>query len=179
MSGQIYALTAVVSTNRSQRKPWRELTAHVVRQTIGRWCCCVHTACWCVSLGSHKKPGVHRLNWLVFVMETQCVYHEVTTKLPWFSRLVAILSARWPGFNLKTVHVRFVVDKVALGQVSVPALRFPLTLSFHQCSVFAFILILFLSGQMGGSWEPSNKALLFRMSALDRQYLTRLYIQFC
>jgi hypothetical protein len=57
-------------------------------------------------------------------METQCVYQEVTTKLPWFSRLVAILSARWPGFDLKAVHVRFVVDKVAMGQVSLPVLRF-------------------------------------------------------
>ena len=27
------------------------------------------------------------------------------------------------GFDLKALHVRFVVDKVALGQVSLPALR--------------------------------------------------------
>ena len=81
----------------------------------------------------------------IYVLETQCVYREVTIKLPWFTRLVAILSARWPRFDLKAVHVRFVVDKVALGQVPFPALRFPLSLPFHQGSVFTFILILFLS----------------------------------
>jgi hypothetical protein len=59
---------------------------------------------------------------------------------------------------------------VALGQVSLPALRFPLPLPFHQSSVFIFILILFLSGQMGGSWEPSNNVMLFWMSALYREY---------
>jgi hypothetical protein len=50
-------------------------TAPLVRQTTGRWCWCVHTACWCVSYGSHKTQvmSVHRLNWPVFVMETQCV----------------------------------------------------------------------------------------------------------
>jgi hypothetical protein len=37
---------------------------------------------------------------------------------------VAILAARWPGFNLEAVHVRFEVDKLALGQVSLPVLRF-------------------------------------------------------
>ena len=45
-------------------------------------------------------------------------------KLPLISRLVAKLSAWWPGFYFKAVHVRFVVDKVAMGQVSLPALRF-------------------------------------------------------
>ena len=39
-------------------------------------------------------------------------------------RLVAILSAQWPGFGLRAVQVRFVVDKVALGKVSLPPLRF-------------------------------------------------------
>jgi hypothetical protein len=56
-------------------------------------------------------------------METQCVYHEVTTEFPWFIRLVAILFARWPGFDLKAVHVRFVVDKVVKGQASLSVLR--------------------------------------------------------
>jgi hypothetical protein len=41
--------------------------------------------------------------------------------MPWL-RLVAGLSTRRPGFALGSVHVRFVVDKAALGQVRV--LRF-------------------------------------------------------
>jgi hypothetical protein len=136
------------------------LTAPVVRQTTGRWCWCVHTACWCVSLGSHKTPimSVHRLNWLVFVMKTQCVYHEITTKLPWFSRLVAILSARWPGFDLKAVHVRFVVDKVALGQVSLPALLCSpaITTAPRLCIYLHFNTVLIgTNGWVMGTFEQS------------------------
>jgi hypothetical protein len=41
---------------------------------------------------------------------------------------VAILSARWPGFDLKAVHVRFEVDKLALGQVSLPVVPFSLAI---------------------------------------------------
>ena len=38
---------------------------------------------------------------------------------------------------------------------------FPLSLSFHQCSILIFILILFLSGRkVGKSWETSNKGML-------------------
>jgi hypothetical protein len=48
--------------------------------------------------------------------------------VPWLRRLVT-------GFSLqRSVHVGFVVDKVALGQVSVRVLRFPLSVSFHRGS---------------------------------------------
>jgi len=50
-------------------------------------------------------------------------------------RSVAGLSPRKPGFDPWSVHVRFVVDKVALRQVFLPALRFPLSVSFHQSSI--------------------------------------------
>jgi hypothetical protein len=40
--------------------------------------------------------------------------------VPWLRRLVAGLSPRRPGFDPGSVHVRFVVDKVALGQVPPP-----------------------------------------------------------
>jgi hypothetical protein len=33
------------------------------------------------------------------------------------------------------VHVRFVVDKVALGQVFLRVVRFPLSVSIHWCSI--------------------------------------------
>jgi hypothetical protein len=43
----------------------------------------------------------------------------------WLRALVAGLSPRRPGFDLGPVHVGFVVDKVALGQVFPPqVLRF-------------------------------------------------------
>jgi hypothetical protein len=33
-----------------------------------------------------------------------------------FRRLVASFSPWWPGFNPRSVHMGFLVDKVALGQ---------------------------------------------------------------
>ena len=44
--------------------------------------------------------------------------------VPWLRRLVAGLSPRRPGFDLGSVHVGFVVDKVALGQIFPRILRF-------------------------------------------------------
>jgi hypothetical protein len=80
-------------------------------------------------------------------METRCVYHEVATKLPWSSRLVGILSAKWPRFDLRAVHVKFEVDKVALGQVSLQVLRFSFAIIIQQGSGS----IVILSGQTGRS----------------------------
>ena len=44
--------------------------------------------------------------------------------VPWLRRLVAGLPPRMPGFDPGSVHVEFVVDKVALGQVFLRVLRF-------------------------------------------------------
>jgi hypothetical protein len=44
--------------------------------------------------------------------------------VPWLRRLAASLSPRRPGFDPGSVHVGFVVNKVALGQVFVRVLRF-------------------------------------------------------
>jgi hypothetical protein len=38
--------------------------------------------------------------------------------VPWLKRLVAVLSPRRPGFAPGSIHVGFVVDKVALGRFS-------------------------------------------------------------
>jgi hypothetical protein len=46
--------------------------------------------------------------------------------VPWLRRLVAGLSPRRPGFDPGSVHVGFVVDKVALGHVFPRVLRFSL-----------------------------------------------------
>jgi hypothetical protein len=37
--------------------------------------------------------------------------------------------------NPGSVHVGFVVDKVALGQVFLRVVGFPLSISFHWCSI--------------------------------------------
>jgi hypothetical protein len=44
--------------------------------------------------------------------------------VPWLRRLVAGIRPRRPGFDPGSVHVGFVVDKVALGQVFLRVLRF-------------------------------------------------------
>jgi hypothetical protein len=43
--------------------------------------------------------------------------NTVTWAVPWLRSLVAGLSPRRPGFAPGSIHVGFVVDKVALGQV--------------------------------------------------------------
>ena len=42
----------------------------------------------------------------------------------WLRLMVVGLSPRRQGFKARTLHVRFMVDKVALGLVSFPALPF-------------------------------------------------------
>jgi hypothetical protein len=51
-----------------------------------------------------------------------------------FQGSVAGLSLRSLGFNPSPVQVGFVVDSVALTQVLLQALRFPLSLPSYQCS---------------------------------------------
>jgi hypothetical protein len=45
--------------------------------------------------------------------------------VPYFRQLVAILPPRRPGFEPRSGHVGFVVDKVALGQVFSEYFGFP------------------------------------------------------
>jgi hypothetical protein len=45
--------------------------------------------------------------------------------MPWLWRLVAGPSPRSPGFTTGSIHVGFVVDKVALGQIFLLVLVFP------------------------------------------------------
>jgi hypothetical protein len=70
-------------------------------------------------------------NFPLLFREVMYVYKGV----PWLRRLVAGLSPRRLGFDPGSVHVRFVVDKVALGQVFLRVVGFPLSISFHWCSI--------------------------------------------
>jgi hypothetical protein len=49
--------------------------------------------------------------------------------VPWLRRLVAGLSLLRPGFDPGSVNLGFVVDKVALGQVFLRVVGFPLSIS--------------------------------------------------
>ena len=71
--------------------------------------------------------------------------------MPWLRRLVGGISTRRPVFNLRSVSLRVLVDKVAPGQVF-------LRVSFHQYFVLIFSYELLLSErQKGKAWEPSKK----------------------
>jgi hypothetical protein len=65
------------------------------------------------------------------------VLEEVSLKkaVPWLRRLVAGLSPQRPGFDPGSVHVGFVVEKVALGQV------FPRVPQFSPVSIIPPVLL--------------------------------------
>jgi hypothetical protein len=52
--------------------------------------------------------------------------------VPWLKRLVAGFPPRRPGFDPRSGHVGFVVDKVALGQVFSEYFGFPCQHPIHQ-----------------------------------------------
>jgi len=80
----------------------------------------------------------------------------------WFWQLFAGLSARRAVFDSMSVHVRFVVDEVALGQYFYGYFRFPLSVTFYQFSVLILIhMILLPDGQTGEAWKTSNKQCCF------------------
>jgi hypothetical protein len=61
-----------------------------------------------------------------------------------------------PGFSTMSGCMRFVVDKVAVGQAVVRVLLFPMSVLFRQWSIIIFIVILVLSeGQASEAWELS------------------------
>jgi hypothetical protein len=49
------------------------------------------------------------------------------------------------------------VEKLAFGQLFLPVLLFPLSVSFHHCSILAALP----EGRTGEDWEPSKKGMLF------------------
>ena len=84
-------------------------------------------------------------NWIFIVLSliSRC------KTVPWLRRLVDGLSPRWPRFDPGPVHVRFVVDKMALAFVC----------QYHPPNApFTLSLILLLwEGQAGDVWEPSTQ----------------------
>jgi hypothetical protein len=52
--------------------------------------------------------------------------------VPWLRRLIADFLPRRPGFDPRSGHVGFVVDRVIVGQVFSEYFGFPCQFSFHQ-----------------------------------------------
>jgi hypothetical protein len=70
--------------------------------------------------------------------EQNCIH-----KLYEFLTIVASLSPRRPGFDSRPIHVRFVIDRVALGQVFLRILQF--------LSVSIISLVLHIHSQLNSS----------------------------
>jgi hypothetical protein len=83
--------------------------------------------------------SLHRHNWLVLTILTEYLLSGRNWKFKYFSgtfhapkavpcfrRLVAGLSTRRAGFDRRSVHVRFVLDEVAMGQGFLRTTRFSL-----------------------------------------------------
>jgi hypothetical protein len=93
---------------------------------------------WLYGLWQHFVYGMrktkhveHFRSWVISVSVTNIWGRAV----PWLRSLVAGLSPWRLGFTPGSIHVGFVVDKVALGQVFLQVLQFsPVNISFHHHS---------------------------------------------
>jgi hypothetical protein len=61
--------------------------------------------------------------------------------VPYTRRLVSNMSLRRSGFDPISAHVRFIVDKVALGQIFCKFFGFPLSISIHRGSPHSYIIL--------------------------------------
>jgi hypothetical protein len=78
---------------------------------------------------------VHQSSLTLLPAEASVASRRNRQAVPWLRSLAAGLSPRRPGFAPGWIHVGFVVDKVALGQVFLQVLRFsPVSISFHRRS---------------------------------------------
>jgi len=130
---------------------------------------------------THKPTSILcKNNWLIFrwkytlflcEVRPETIYHvdEICAHpqaVPWLRRLRAGLSPRRLVFDASSVHVRFVIDKAALGQVSVRLYLvciIPPMLNAH----------LLQEGQMVEVCEPSKKQRYYgNRVAFDRKSLS-------
>ena len=78
--------------------------------------------------------SLYSINWLVFITERECVYWAVRTE-SLYTTHVKFLHLRRRPVRFGAGHFRLTVDKVALGQLFLRVFQFPLSVSFHQCSI--------------------------------------------
>jgi hypothetical protein len=74
---------------------------------------CIFISSVCTIRSLRGKLPIYLMKNNFSIQRINCLSRAV----PWLRRLVAGLSPRRPGFNPESVHVGFVVDKVALRQV--------------------------------------------------------------
>jgi len=91
-----------------------------------------------ISLYSINREAVCLLcdtDWFYKYSSCYLSFFFLNMAMPWFRRSVDGVLLRGPAFNPRSVHVRFMVYKVALWQVFLAVLLFSLSVSFHQYTI--------------------------------------------
>ena len=104
---------------------------------------CPHTVLMCFVWISEQTAiiSLYNINWLVFITEKECVYCAVRTGyLNAIQYIIAVTAQTVTLRSLiayfsRSVQLRFAMNKVALGQVFLQMLLFPLTILLQQWSV--------------------------------------------
>jgi hypothetical protein len=102
---------------------------------------------------------LHNINSLVFITQRRCVYCAVRTEsLNTIQTSHSGSSNSMPGQSMWDLWwTKWHWDRFLSEYFS-----FPLSVSFHHCSILIFIYILLLpEGQMGEAWEPSKDRCFF------------------
>jgi hypothetical protein len=103
----------------------------------------------------------------IVITESKCVYCAVRTE-----------PTSPCQYHSTNAPYSFIHLPPTLYNVSLPVLQFPLSVSFHQCSILMFNYTLLLPGQKGEACEPSKMQCCFwNLGALDRKVLLFLSLK--
>lgn len=119
---------------------------------------------------------LHRIDLLASVRKKTCVYCAVRTGFLYIIQvkfspvgyaMVQKVSSRSLNseavFDTTSDHTRFVVVKVALGQIFLRIILYFLSISLHVCSILIIIIYMFLLPErQTGTLEHFRKAAIFR-----------------
>ena len=87
------------------------------------------------------------------------------------------LSARAPEFDPRLANVVFVVDRVALGQIFLPVLRFsPVTIIAAFLHTHLYLDVAFIRRTNGEAWEPSSSNIISEIGGHRTEDASDLYI---
>jgi len=115
--------------------------------------------------------SLHRIDLLASVRKKTCVHCAVRTGFLYIIQVkfspigyAMVQKVSSPSLNSEAVfdttsdHTRFVVAKVALGQIFLRIIRYFLSISLHVCSILIIIHMFLLSErQTGEHWDTSEK----------------------
>jgi hypothetical protein len=104
-----------------------------------------------------------RIHTVSAIKNSRAMYKHKHT-VPWPRSSASDLWPQRTEFDVKSVHVTFMTKWQWDGSYC-EGFSFPLSVSFHQCSIGVFIYMLILpEGQRSEAWETTEKATLFRKS---------------